>query len=221
MFNVIRTNPAPQSILDGRRSYNRPDILEALNLMFHSKCYICEVKEPQACAIEHFDANINNRTDWENLYFSCHRCNSNFKNADYNHLVDPADSNSDVFRMIRHKFPTTPDSYVEISRNEEFEESQSIIQTVELINRVFNDDSTGNRKITRKMLRKKLFSVLVKVMREIIIFTEDDSLPPEKENAKQKIIHYLRVEQEFSAFIRWMIIDDTTLRVQFEQYIVD
>jgi hypothetical protein len=221
MFNVVRTDPAPQSILDGRRNYNRPDILEALNLMFFSKCYICEIKDPQACAVEHFDAEHTDRTDWENLYFSCHRCNSNFKNAAYNDLIDPADSDTNVFRAIRHKFPTTPDSYVEISKSEYIDDSPSINQSIELIDKVFNDDSTGNRKITRKMLRKKLFSILIKVIKEITTFSDDDSLPNEKDDAKNRIIHYLRVEQEFSAFIRWMILDDHTLRVEFEEYITD
>ncbi|WP_105212980.1 hypothetical protein [Pseudoalteromonas sp. T1lg22] len=221
MFNVVRTDPAPQSILDGVKNYNREDILEALNLMFHSKCYICEILDPQACAIEHFDAEHADRTDWENLYFACHRCNSNFKNAYYNNLIDPADPQTDAFRAIHHKFPTTPNGYVGISRNENVPDSPSIRQTVELIDKVFNDESTGNRKITRKMLRKKLFSILAKVFTEVTIFTGDDSTPQQKSDAEQKIIHFLRVEQEFSAFIRWMILDDLTLGPHFEQYVVD
>jgi hypothetical protein len=221
MFNVIRTDPAPQSILNGRTNHNSPDILEALDLMFHSKCYICEVRDPQACAVEHFDANNANRVDWENLYFSCHRCNSNFKVADYNNLIDPADTNFDVFRAIHHKAPTTPNCKVKISKSNTVANSTSISETIDLIDRIFNDDSTGNRKISRTFLRKKLFQILSKVYKEIYIWINDDSTPDEKEQAENRIIHYLRVEQEFSAFIRWMIIDDHTLRPLFEQYISD
>jgi hypothetical protein len=220
MFNVIRTVPAPQSILDGRNNYNLPDILAALNLMFHSKCYICEVLDPQACAVEHFDAKNNNKTDWGNLYFACHRCNSNFKSGKYNNLIDPADLHSDVFKAIRHKVPLTPNSKVEISKWGGISNSPSIIQTVDLIDRVFNDASTGNRKISRTFLRKKLFKILSKVSQEIIVWIDDDSNPQKKSDAAQQIIHYLRVEQEFSAFIRWMILDDLTLRPFFEQHIV-
>ncbi|QSX41517.1 HNH endonuclease family protein [Shewanella cyperi] len=221
MFNVVRTNPAPQPILDGIRNHNHPLILEELSRMFYSKCYICEVLDPQACAVEHFDATNADRVDWNNLYFACHRCNSNFKNANYNNLIDPADPNTDVFRAIKHKFPTTPNSHVEISRNEAVQNSPSISQTIELIDKVFNDDSTGNRKITRTMLRKKLFSILVKVFKEISVISDDDSTPQQKKEAEEKIIHFLRVEQEFSAFIRWMVLDDQTLRRLFEQYIRD
>mgnify|MGYP005992207689 CR=1 FL=1 len=221
MFNVTRSQPAPQSILDGINNHNRPDILEALDTMFFSKCYICEVLDPQACAVEHFDAANVNRIDWGNLYFACHRCNSNFKNADYNNLIDPTDPNTDVFKAVHHKFPMTPNSHVEITKGFGIPDSPSIRQSVELIHRVFNDDSTGNRKITRKMLRKKLFKILSKVFKEINIFSDEDSLPQEKTNAEQRIIHYLRVEQEFSAFIRWMILDDLTLSEHFQQYIND
>jgi len=221
MFNVTRTQPAPQSILDGIKTHNRPDILEALDTMFYSKCYICEVLDPQACAVEHFDADVVNRIDWENLYFACHRCNSNFKGAAYNNLIDPAAPNTDVFKAVHHKFPTTPNGHVEITKGIGIPDSPSIRQSVDLIHRVFNDDSSGNRKITRKMLRKKLFKILVKVFNEITIFSDEDSIPQEKDMAEQKIIHFLRVEQEFSAFIRWMILDDLTLRPHFEQHIND
>jgi hypothetical protein len=221
MFNVTRTDPAPQSILDGRKNYNRPDILDALNLMFHSKCYICEVLDPQACAVEHFDAINTNRTDWGNLYFACHRCNSNFKNAGYNNLIDPADIHNDVYKAIRHKVPATPNCKVEISKGVSIADSPSITETVDLIDRVFNDESTGNRKISRTFLRKKLFQILSKVYKEIFIWIDEDSTPQKKNDAEQQIIHYLRVEQEFSAFIRWMILDDQTLRPSFEQHIND
>ncbi|MGK0254747.1 MAG: hypothetical protein ACI9OE_002255 [Mariniflexile sp.] len=221
MFNVIRTVPAPQSILDGRKDYNRPDILDALNTMFHSKCYICEILHPLAFAVEHFDATITNKTDWENLYFACHRCNSNLKNASYNNLMDPADPNTDVFKAIHHKFPPTPNCKVEVSKGSGIPNSQGIVETVELIDRVFNDESTGNRNISRTFLRKKLFKILSKVYKEIFIWIDEDSTPQKVNDAEQQIIHYLRVEQEFSAFIRWMILDDLTLRPCFEQHIND
>lgn len=221
MFNVIRTDPAPKSILDGKKNHNLPDIIDALNLMFHSKCYICEVLDPQACAVEHFDATNPNRTDWENLYFACHRCNSNFKIAGYNNLIDPANPLDDVFKSIHHKAPTTPNCKVEISKGNGIAISPSITETITLIDLVFNDQSTGNRNLSRTFLRKKLFKILSKVYKEIYIFIDDDSTPQKKNEAEQQIIHYLRVEQEFSAFIRWMILDDLTLRPHFERHIND
>jgi len=221
MFNVTRSEPAPKSIVNGTNNHNQPDILEALKTMFHSKCYICEIKDPTAVAVEHFDATNTNRTDWDNLYYACHRCNSNFKNQYYNNLIDPADPTMDVSRAIRHKFPITPNSDVEISINNALAATPSLLETAELIDKVFNDASTGNRKVSREALRKKLFSVLKKVLKQIFIYTDEDSLPAEKDDARERIIHFLRVEQEFSAFVRWLVLEDETLKAQFEQFISD
>lgn len=221
MFNVTRSQPAPQSILDGTKNHNQPDILSALNVMFYSKCYICEIKDPEAFAVEHFDAENNNRTDWENLYFACHRCNSNLKGANYNNLLDPADANTDVFRLIHHRAPSTPNAEILINKAHGVADSASIHETVELISRVFNDDTTGNRNISRTFLRKRVFRTLSKTLKEIMTWCDDDTPIAIKTEAEQQIIHYLRVEQEFSAFVRWLILDDITLRAHFEQYIID
>lgn len=221
MFNVTRTEQVPQSIKDGKTDYNQADILNALDKMFYSKCYICEIKSPEALAIEHFNATNPNRTEWNNLFFACHRCNSNLKGRKYNNLLDPTCPNTDVFKSIHHRAPMTPNSNISITKPDNVDESDDLNETIELIDRVFNDDSTGNRRLSRKSLRKRVFTTISKVYKEIIIWSDEDTPQSEKLRAEEKIIHFLRVEQEFSAFIRWLILDDETLRDSFSHHIKD
>ncbi|WP_299776382.1 hypothetical protein [uncultured Pseudoteredinibacter sp.] len=221
MFNVKRDVPTPESLKSAGKNYNNPDVLEALNKIFHSKCYICEIKEPTSIAVEHFNADNPNRTDWENLYFACTRCNSNLKGNRYNNLLDPADPETDVFRLVHHRAPSTPNTEITISKATDTPDSKEISETLELINLAFNDASTGNRSVSRSFLRKKVFKVLAKVSREIEKWCDEDTPRHKKKEAEQQIIHFLRVDQEFSAFIRWLILDDLELQPVFGHYIED
>ena len=53
MFNVTRTQPAPDS-LKNKNGYAGDDVLNELRLIFFDKCYLCEISEPTSLNIEHF-----------------------------------------------------------------------------------------------------------------------------------------------------------------------
>ncbi len=216
MFNISRPETIPDSLTAASPKYNAQDVLESLNDMQYSKCYICESRYELALAVEHFDAN-GDRYDWNNLFLACHRCNSNLKGARYNQMIDPCDHAIDALRAIRHDIPKSPNSRINIARALEINGVES---TVRLIDRVFNLGDTANRKLTRTNLRRRLFRVVTKFQKELITFCDEDSTPDEKGFAKDKIIHYLRCEQEYSAFVRWIILDDEDLREEFNSFIV-
>ena len=216
MFNITRPQEIPPSLSLDTPKYNTDDVLKSLNEMSYSKCYICESRYPEALAVEHFDAN-GDRHDWNNLLLACHRCNSNLKGARYNELLNPCDQAVDVVRLIRHDVPKGPNSPIRI---EKVIDHQGVDLTVELLDNVFNLDDTGNRSLTRGFLRKKIFAIVCKFYAQIWVFIDDDSTPSVKQSAREQIEHYLRCEQEYSAFLRWIVLDDGHLRGEFEQCIL-
>ena len=87
MFNVTRPIQAPAPLANN--CYNHPDVLSALKPMFHGKCYLCERDELHDVEIEHFDPHMGDDTkkyDWDNLFYSCSRCNSLKSNTHTNLL---------------------------------------------------------------------------------------------------------------------------------------
>ncbi|NIG16196.1 HNH endonuclease [Pantoea sp. Cy-640] len=211
MFEVRRREKAPAS-LALRKSYSEPDVIAALEEDFYGKCYICETKGLLSLNVEHFIAHEEKNDDlkysWNNLFFACARCN-NFKRHFYNELLDCTDNRINVCRLIKHVFPTTPFSgNVTI---EAMATDNKTIKTTELIRRVFNESNTGNKEITVLTLRKKVFSQYNIFLTYLNTYLDEQTLPKDKELAIEHMKHMMNPEQEYSAFLRWAVIDSPKL----------
>lgn len=206
MFPVHKSKDVPAS-LAANTSYSEQDVIDALSQDFHNKCYICEIKDPLSLNVEHFKAHKDDpikKFDWNNLFFACARCN-NIKRHHFDDILDCTNPDENVLLAIRHVFPTTAYSgHVDIIPMDEREETK---RTALLISKVFNDTNTGNKKLTRTFLKKRLMKKYKDFLELIWNYDDEDTLPEEKEYIEKKIKNMLKDEYEFSAFIRWSIID--------------
>jgi len=218
MFKVIRNENAPAS-LASRRSYSEQDVLDALSRVFHKKCYICETKEPIDINVEHFEphlGDLDKKFNWENLYFSCGRCN-NIKLAKYNDLLDCCDSNVDVLRAIKHVPPITP--YAKCLRVESQNDDEKTKLTAELIEKVFNSTHTPNKTVSASFLRKKVFqqfNLFLDLQRE---YFDELALPVEKETALERMKLLIKASSQYCAFISWCVLDDDELAPLLDEFI--
>lgn len=205
MFNVIREQVVPESLV-AKKGYSEPDVLESLAKSFHDKCYICETKEPLSLNVEHFQAHKGcdvKKFDWNNLYYSCARCN-NFKRHLFDDIVDCTDLSQDVLMLIRHAPPYTPYTKVVI---EPRSDDPKVIRTAELISKVFNEDDTGNKAVAGIYIRKRVYKRYAKIVQHINAYIDEDELASNKSLAVEHLKSLMDVRQEFSAFLRWTIID--------------
>lgn len=212
MFNVKRTKKAPKS-LSNCKSYSGKDVFDLLKNDFHDKCYLCETKEPLDINVEHFvshrDTNEELKYSWDNLYFSCSRCN-NIKGKHFDNLIDCCDENINIYDMIKLLPPRTPyGKNVQIEAKVLNDQTKS---TIELLNRIYNSDNSANKKISADYLRRKIFDRLSGLYKHILIWQSDDSLNSEKEIALERIKLYLRTSAPYSAFMREVISEDEKLK---------
>lgn len=215
MFNTIRPKQAPASLAQ-HKSWTGTDVIFALREMFFDKCYICETKDPLSLNVEHFDAHQGDDTkkyDWNNLYFACTRCN---RLKGLNHLLDCTDPETDVLRSIRHVVPTMPDSNIVIEAKNQ---NPKTLETSELIDKVFNGKNTGNQRLASVYLRERVFKRYVKFLKYVNIYFDEDSLPKAKKDAFEDLKHMMRKEMEYSAFIRWTVLDSPIFKKLLEAYI--
>lgn len=218
MFNVVRNESTPAS-LAGRRRYDSEDVLEALNKVFHKKCYICETSEPLDINVEHFVAHEGDedlKFEWNNLYFSCGRCN-NIKLAKYNSLLDCCDPDTDVVRTVKHLPPSTP--YAKQLQIEAQLDNDKTNLTAELLNKVFNSEHTPNKAVSAAFLRRKVFDQYNLLLEELIIYYAPKALPEEKAMAVERIKLLLKPTSPYSAFISWCIIEDKELGPILQDFI--
>lgn len=211
MFRVIKTMPAPSS-LEEKGSYSSKDVIRQLASDFHNKCYICEIKDPISLNVEHFKPHKNmddeKKYDWGNLFFACARCN-NIKRSKYDDILDCTSTDIDVLMAIKHEFPITAHAKkVNIIAMLTDEKTK---MTTSLLNEVFNSESTGNKELSRTYLLKRLMTQYRKFLELLWQYDDDDTIEEERYIIKKKIQNMLKVEYEFSAFLRWAIIDSPKL----------
>lgn len=208
MFNVIRTLPAPTS-LEAQRKYDGEDVYTALEECFHKKCYICETKNPLDINIEHFNphmGDIEKKFNWNNLYLSCSRCN-NIKQAQYQNLLDCC--NTSVWDKIKLLPGFSPGA-----RNftiTALDTDPKTIETATLLNDVYNNDRTINKRFTARSLRSQFVKTTHKLTKLMTIYYDEDSTGVKREQAIEDMKVMIQSSYPYSAFNRWMIKDDREL----------
>lgn len=136
------------------RSYNAPEVVEALREMFHEKCYICESKHVTSYNIEHLtphQGNANYKYDWDNLFLSCSHCN-NTKTSKYISILDC--SRVDVDRCISFHFLDSLQNENEILI-EALDEAIETQNTCKLLMEVYYG-RTPQKKIEARIIRCEL-----------------------------------------------------------------
>ncbi|MFQ1816566.1 HNH endonuclease, partial [Aeromonas veronii] len=200
MFNVVRNEPAPASLAN-KRKYDSQDVWEALSRVFHKKCYICETKEPQDINVEHFiphQGDENLKFDWNNLYFSCGRCN-NIKLTQYDDLIDCCDTEVDVLRAIKHMPPATP--YAQKIQIEAQVDDEKTNLTAELLDKIFNSTHTPNKAVSASFLRRKIFAQYNMLLDLLKVYYAETTLQQEKETALERMKILIKPSSPYSAFV--------------------
>lgn len=186
-------------------SYNKPEVLDALKLVFNNKCYICENKKVTSYNIEHYkphkDSDIDLKFQWENLFLACAHCN-NIKLDKYDNILDCTKVDVDEMISFRKLGNFSWDEKIEISP---LYECEMVIETVDLLNKVYNG-TTAMKKLESINIKKELRNEIQKFINAINEY--DESEGSDKEDAKALIIRELRSNSPFTAFKRWIIRDN-------------
>jgi len=194
-------------------THNTPEIIERLEQDFKNKCYICEEKEPKDINVEHFVAHQGDdslRLDWNNLFLSCTHCN-NIKSNDYNNLLNCTVAADSVDTALHYYCNPMPKEYPEFKI---LIPSDKANQTKELLEKCFNGEHTGQKKLESSNLRNLLLKEIRKFQELLFDYEEDND-----EYYLVKIKCELSNKSAFTAFKRWMIRDNEYLKQKFEQYI--
>lgn len=208
MFKVTRTFPAPDSLGD-KKDYKSSDVLTSLKKCFYDKCYLCETKEPHDINVEHFTPHCGNeqlKFKWENLYLVCSRCN-NIKLASKKELLDCCDKNIDVSDLISILPPTTP--YAKKIPIEALNNEPKVVNTTDLLDKIYNSEHSINKEVTGSFLRRKIFDEMRKIVDHMNKYLESDALPEEKDIALRKIKKLTEADAPYSAVAKHQVLNDT------------
>jgi len=201
-------------------TYNIPEVVEAINIEFHNKCYICEQKNIKNINIEHFKphrggADRDLMFDWNNLYYACGHCN-NLKLSKYDDILDPGNPNDDVESLIHYGMPILHKrAEVKIAGCVDNEKVKS---TVELLNYVYNG-KTAIKDAEAVNIKHDLVKELSKFTEWLRDYDDDELEDDEREVLKRNIRKGVNVKSAFTAFKRQIIKDTEYLYNEFKEYL--
>lgn len=92
-------------------------------------------------------------------------------------------------------------------------------ETCDLIDDVFNKKNTGIREITGVSLLKRVFKRCGEFHKHLNVYIDDDSLPKKRKDALKHLKRMMRKDQEYSAFLRWAVLDSSHLKEILEEFI--
>ena len=207
MFNVVRTQPAP----DVRNNYRSEEVVFELEKIFYGKCYLCEdiVSDPQ---IDHFipvEIDKTKKYDWNNLYYSCGRCNS-IKGTTTD-LLDCCNPDIDVSKKIKCLcgVKKTDDVIVEAQSDD-----VQTINTAQLLHRCYNEENTAIRCISRKQLHERIFQKYTDFLLHSNKLYDISASEREQNIAKKELQNMIDIAFPFSIFWKWHIKSEPFLSAQ-------
>jgi hypothetical protein len=167
----------------------------------YNKCYICEEKGSTSLEVEHrvsqsFDSS--RKYDWNNLLLSCHHCN-HAKGSQYNDILDCTQID--------------PEDYISLSLETGLYEKVGIIkikeddgvdETINLLNKVYNGESTALLKAECENLRNRVLAEVQSFQQLLDGYLEEYDIGL-KQAFHRKITGSLERSSNFAAFKRGII----------------
>lgn len=150
MVKIERTPTPPASLaIECKKvhgSYASEDVISQLKKDFHSKCYLCELKDLTDIEVEHLLPHYNRKIkervfDWNNLFYACPHCNSIKNDRIYDEKiidcckVDPESLLDHIYQEGKANVrPHDPDT-----------QDEKVLMTADLLENCFEKSNTGIR----------------------------------------------------------------------------
>jgi hypothetical protein len=190
-----------------KSDYRRDPVFSTIRDDCCNKCYICEEKGATSLEVEHrvsqsFDPS--RKYDWNNLLLSCRHCNR-IKGGQYNNILDCT--------------RVDPEDYISLSLETGLYEKVAIVkksetdgvdETIELLEKVYNGESTALSKAECENLRKQVLAE-VQLFQELLDGYQEEYESGLKLAFCRKITGSLGRSSNFAAFKRGIIRNNTEL----------
>ena len=210
MIQLQKTTIAPDSLTTKKR-YDDEDVKALLAKDQYDKCYICERQRTTDFHIGHLHSQKNypvERYNWENLFFACSYCNGR-KSDKLDGIVNPIKEaiEEKIVQKLNYR-----DNKADFITNDT---SETIQQTIKLLNRIFNGKQSNLRDFNEKAFFRD-FSIRMSVFEQAV----NDYLSAPTLETKEVVRELLSIEQEFLGFKYWIIKNNPTLFREFSNNII-
>ena len=150
MVKIERTPTPPASLAIERKkvhgSYASEDVISQLKKDFHSKCYLCELKDLTDIEVEHLLPHYNRKIkervfDWNNLFYACPHCNSIKNDRIYDEKIIDC-CKVDPESLLDHIYQ---EGKVNVRPHDPDTQDEKVLMTADLLENCFEKSNTGIR----------------------------------------------------------------------------
>ena len=150
MVKIERTpTPPPSLAIESKKasgSYTSEDVISQLKQDFHSKCYLCELKDLTDIEVEHLLPHHNRQIrervfDWNNLFYACPHCNSIKNNRIYDEKILDC-CKVDPESLLDHIYQ---EGKVNVRPHDPATQDEKVLMTADLLKNCFEKSNTGIR----------------------------------------------------------------------------
>lgn len=210
MIQLQKTTTAPASLAT-KNKYDGEDVKALLAKDHYDKCYICERQLTTDFQVEHLHSQEHypdEKYNWDNLFFVCSYCNGK-KSANFDGIVNPTKEaiEEKIVQKLNYR-----DNKADFITNDT---SETIQQTIKLLNRIFNGKQSNLRDFNEKAFFRD-FSIRMSVFEQAV----NDYLSAPTLETKEVVRELLSIEQEFLGFKYWIIKNNPTLFREFSNNII-
>jgi len=221
MVLVEKSHPAPECLeiekSKANGDYKCGNVLERIKTDFRNKCYICEYKEPVTINVEHFISHKGDKElkfDWGNLFWSCGHCN-NTKSTRYDNILNCTDPDSGIENKLKYIIKPFP---LDKPKIKALDDSKETLSTQKLLMEIYNG-TTILKRLESSNLRNKIIEEVRKFQDLLENYFDDTNNTEDTEYYLRKIKGSLNRASNFTAFKRWIILENEDRKKEFEQYL--
>lgn len=150
MVKIERTPTPPASLaIECKKvhgSYASEDVISQLKKDFHSKCYLCELKDLTDIEVEHLLPHYNRKIkervfDWNNLFYACPHCNSIKNDRIYDEKIIDC-CKVDPESLLDHIYQ---EGKVNVRPHDPDTQDEKVLMTADLLENCFEKSNTDIR----------------------------------------------------------------------------
>lgn len=225
MINITKSENAPTSLAIEQaklksKNYRCEGVIGQLVTDFHNKCYICEDYGSSTLNTEHFKPHKGNRIlmfDWTNLFLACGHCNNQkLANPTFDNILDCTNDKHLILDWIKFEIKSFPKEYAQITA---ISQDVEVLNTVELLQKVYNSDNTELKTIEAANIRERLINEMLTFNNLVNEYCASTILEEETPIFLRKIKRMLSVKSPFTAFKVWIIKSNPYLLNEFNSYL--
>lgn len=211
MVKIDKTPLPDNTAIKNEDDYRKGTVFDLIVKDCRNKCYICEDGKPVGINVEHRVSHKGDtalKYDWNNLFLSCTHCN-NTKGTAFDNIIDPV--KVDPEKYIDLAISTTEDLREKVIVRKTVD-TEYIDKTVQLLECVYNGDSTDIKKLECANLRNKIMQEINRFQLYINGYNEENS-----SGYHTIIAEEISRSSAFAAFKRKIIRDDPQIASHFTE----